>query len=262
MPFHIKSRHGIVVITAVLTIAILIIPAPALSLSFSSSTTSRSAANIFDDTRILLSDDVRTNRIKQMRRSISISKSKSNFSRNTIQMMSITSSEEETDVVSNESSSSSSSSSPSKSVIGKSLFILPHNANDVKSKFGSNSPYGNPSILEAVEQLQKKVKWFSDDMVVADIVLMPENEEEFPNIIKQRALDADALVVFNLERDIDVTYVNDLFKMRKNKSSTDEKEVGLVNFYRYVAHTIQNHHRLVLFLPGVVLQVPNGWMNK
>ena len=224
MPFHIMARHGIVVIATVLTIVTLVIPTPVLSFSssssFSSSRTTGSAATAFDGTRILFTDDVRTNRISQMRRSVW--RSESNISRNTVQMTSIASSEE-TGGVSNELSSSSSS---SKTVIGKSLFILPHNANDVKSKFGSNSPYGSPSILEAVEQLQRKAKWFSDDMVVADIILMPENEEDFPNIIKQKALDADVLVVFNLERDIDISYVNDLFQMRKETSSIDEKEVG------------------------------------
>ena len=111
----------------------------------------------------------------------------------------------------------------SNAIIGKAVFILPHNANEVKSKFGISSPYGNPSILEAAEQLQRKAYWFSDEAVEANIVLLPEDEVDFSSI-RQQVLDADALIAFNLERDIDLSFLKDVFHERK-KSSSDENEV-------------------------------------
>mmetsp|Transcript_24665 Transcript_24665/g.68095 ORF Transcript_24665/g.68095 Transcript_24665/m.68095 type:complete len:588 (+) Transcript_24665:165-1928(+) len=109
-----------------------------------------------------------------------------------------------------------------KELVGKAVFLLPHNANEIKSKFGSYSPYGSPSILEAAEQLQRKTLWFSDGAVEADIILMPDADDDF-SAIRQQILDANALVVFNMERESDLSFVNDLFSERK--STSGEKDL-------------------------------------
>ena len=86
-----------------------------------------------------------------------------------------------------------------KDFVGNVVFILPHNANEVVSKFGSYSPYGSPSILEAAEQLVRKVHWFSDGLIGADIVQMPDAEDDSSNI-QQQILDANAVVALNIDR--------------------------------------------------------------
>lgn len=112
---------------------------------------------------------------------------------------------------------------PSKNLIGKAVFILPHNANEVVSKFGSYSPYGSPSILEAAEQLKKKVKWFSDGSVDANIIQMPDTQGEASSI-RQQVLDANAVIVFEIDRVGDLSYIKDLFEERK-ALSCGEKEL-------------------------------------
>ena len=100
-------------------------------------------------------------------------------------------------------------------IVGNVVFLLPYNAKDVVSKFGSSSPYGNPSIMEACEQLQRKANWFSDGAIEADIVLMPENEQDF-NSIKETVVNADALIALNLGSAEDLGFLNDIFRARKS----------------------------------------------
>lgn len=108
--------------------------------------------------------------------------------------------------------------------IGKAVFLLPNNANEVTSKFGAYSPYGCPSILEAAQQLQRKTTWFSNGKIEADIVLMPANEEDFSSI-RQRILDSDALIAFNLEQDTDLTFLKSVFDERRNSQPVASKEI-------------------------------------
>ena len=106
--------------------------------------------------------------------------------------------------------------------IGTVVFLLPHDANEVKSRFGSSSPYGNPTILEAAQQLTRKANWFSDGTIEAEVVLMPQdsNEDDF-SAIRRIGLKADALIAFNLGRDVDLTFLKVLFEARKNSSSSN-----------------------------------------
>ena len=99
-------------------------------------------------------------------------------------------------------------------IVGKVIFLLPHNAVDVASKFGSRSPYGNPSIMEACEQLQRKANWFSDGKIEADVILLPENEQDFDRV-KEAVVNADALVAFNLSKENDLNFLRDVFATRK-----------------------------------------------
>lgn len=95
--------------------------------------------------------------------------------------------------------------------VGKAVFLLPHKASEIKSKFGSFSPYGCPSILEAAEQLQRKANWFSDGAIEAEIVLL--GESNLSTSIKLQVLDADAVIAFNLDEELSV--VGDIFQERR-----------------------------------------------
>ena len=112
----------------------------------------------------------------------------------------------------------------SDSILGKVVFVLPHNANEVVSKFGSYSPYGSPSILEAAEQLQRKVNWFSDGTIGADIIQMPEIAGGDVSKIRPQVLDANAVIALNMDRESDLSQVKDLFEERRAMSN-DEKEL-------------------------------------
>jgi|AntRauTorckE5430_2_1112549.scaffolds.fasta_scaffold09026_1 hypothetical protein len=100
-------------------------------------------------------------------------------------------------------------------IVGNVVYLLPHNAKDVESKFGSSSPYGNPSIMEACEQLQRKANWFSDGVIKADIILLPENEQDF-NSIKEAVVNADALIALNISSENDLNFLRDVFGTRKS----------------------------------------------
>ncbi len=99
--------------------------------------------------------------------------------------------------------------------IGKVAFLLPHDADTRKSKFGTLSPYGNPSILEAAEQLQRKVHWFSDGKIDAEIFILPENEDDQYSLINKESLNVDALIAFHLESDGDLKFAKDVFESRR-----------------------------------------------
>jgi len=153
-----------------------------------------SSSGVFKKARLIISDTVKTRQVN---------------------VMHSTSSES--------SLSDASSTTPSKALIGKAAFIVPHNANVVVSKFGSYSPYGSPSIMEAAEHLQKKVNWFSDGSIEADIIQMPNAEGDISSI-RQQVLNANVVIAFNIDRVGDLSHVKDLFDERK-ALSCGEKEL-------------------------------------
>ena len=101
--------------------------------------------------------------------------------------------------------------------IGKVAFLLPDNSKEGVSKFGGRSPCENPSILEAAEQLCRKVEWFSDDKVDAKIYKVGEIVHDATR--KRELLEADALVALNLGNDQDIESVKEIFSSRKLVSS-------------------------------------------
>jgi hypothetical protein len=103
-------------------------------------------------------------------------------------------------------------------IVGNVLFLLPHNAAAVVSKFGTRSPYGSPSILEATEQLQRKVGWFSDHLVDAEIVVLPENGDYTE--IQARALKANALFALHLN-DNESKWLETVFDSRNQRDRQD-----------------------------------------
>lgn len=110
--------------------------------------------------------------------------------------------------------------SDGKMTIGKVVFVLPNDATKVKSRFGSNSPYGNPSVFEAAQQLQRKANWFSEGTVDANVVVLPNEQGGFGGI-RDVVLNADALIAFNLSRDIDLTFLQDVFEERSMSGRTN-----------------------------------------
>jgi hypothetical protein len=54
-------------------------------------------------------------------------------------------------------------------------FLIPSSgaAEQIRSKFGSKSPVGSPSVLDAVQQLSRKATWFADGLVYTEIVPVP-----------------------------------------------------------------------------------------
>eukprot|EP00980_Cylindrotheca_fusiformis_P021076 scaffold8079_cov121-Cylindrotheca_fusiformis.AAC.4 len=97
--------------------------------------------------------------------------------------------------------------------VGNVLFVLPHNAGEIKSNFGSRSPYGSPSILEVAQQLQRKVRWFSDLLVDADIVVLPENGD-YTNDLETQALESDALIALHVTDNKDIAWLQTVFNRR------------------------------------------------
>jgi hypothetical protein len=104
-------------------------------------------------------------------------------------------------------------------VAGNVLFLLPHNAETIKSKFGTLSPYGNPSILEATQQLQRKVRWFSDELVDAKILILPE-DGNYDELLQDQAFSANALIAFNLEEK-DSSWLKQIFESRNQLEMQD-----------------------------------------
>lgn len=103
-------------------------------------------------------------------------------------------------------------------VVGNVLFVLPNKAQDIESKFGGLSPYGCPTILEATQQLQRKVRWFSDELVDAEIVILPEDNNY--DQIREQALQANALIAFNLEKG-DSKWLKEIFESRNQLERQD-----------------------------------------
>ena len=102
------------------------------------------------------------------------------------------------------------------------LFLLPHNCANLTSKFGERSPYGSPSILEAANQLQRKVGFFSDQLVGAEVVILPSPEKKDGELkyIREKAMNANALIALNLQQDDDF-WLQEIFESRNRIGRTD-----------------------------------------
>lgn len=113
-------------------------------------------------------------------------------------------------------------------VAGNVIFLLPSNADQMKSNFGSRSPYGNPTVLEAAQHLRRKVGWFSDQLVEADIVMLPSSSMPTPEE-QNRLQDANAVIALHLNRD-ETLYAQSLFEQRRQKQNGDQKSLNLCHF--------------------------------
>lgn len=111
-------------------------------------------------------------------------------------------------------------------VIGKTIFVLPSDAKEKVSKFGSYSPIGNPSILEAIEHIARKIGWFSDSTVATEIIILPsssllELKSDIVQDMKQKLLDADALIAMSIVNTEELNFVCNIFDTRRSKGGNN-----------------------------------------
>ena len=107
--------------------------------------------------------------------------------------------------------------------IGNVVFWLPSGDNkNQKSKFGHNSPVGEPTIQEAAEHLCKKLFWCSDGRISAQVYTMASNLE--------LAKKANCLVAFHLSSPEDLTVAEEVFLARKQSQSSGIFEYPMSQF--------------------------------
>ncbi|KAL3937006.1 MAG: hypothetical protein SGBAC_007791 [Bacillariaceae sp.] len=113
-------------------------------------------------------------------------------------------------------------------VAGNVVFLLPSNADQIASKFGSRSPYGNPTVLEAAQHLQRKVGWFSDQLVNAEIVMLSSSSE--PTQEEQKLLqEANAVIALHLST-AEIQYAQSLFEQRRQRQLQNQVSLNFCNF--------------------------------
>ena len=121
-------------------------------------------------------------------------------------------------------------------------FLIPEDADVIPSKFGSKSPVNNPSILDAVNQVCKKVKWFSDDTVSTIVVnTASDNIDDLK--------DVDTLIALGLTSDSDVIMLQQLLDARNNHVST-EKKAGQCHFALECKNIGSSMNRVSLYQPN------------
>ena len=110
-------------------------------------------------------------------------------------------------------------------VIGKALFVLPENASEKTSKFGSYSPLGSPSILDAIHHIQNKVSWFSDATVDTEVIILSSDYDKAE--LKNKLLEADALIALNIEDQNDTKFLEDVFQSRRSSERQNSCQFAL-----------------------------------
>ncbi|CAJ1963504.1 unnamed protein product [Cylindrotheca closterium] len=114
-------------------------------------------------------------------------------------------------------------------VTGNVVFLLPSNADQIQSKFGSRSPYGNPTVLEAAQHLQRKIGWFSDQLVNGQIVVLSSSSE--PTQDEQKLLqDANAVIALHLSSSAETEYAESLFKKRRQRQQDEPDGLNFCQF--------------------------------
>jgi len=108
----------------------------------------------------------------------------------------------------------------SSKTIGSIRFLIPStDADTIKSKFGSASPTGNPSLLEAVQHIARKLTWWTDDSVETTIILVPTEDD---NAIFQDLCQTDIVLALGLQSERDIKYANSLFTARRAREATEK----------------------------------------
>lgn len=97
--------------------------------------------------------------------------------------------------------------------LGNVVFLLPSNCESIDSRFGNRSPYGNPSIVMAAEHLCRKLKWFSDDTISAQIVIL-EKDTDFASL-QDSIIATDVLLAFNIEDENHLSFLRKVFETRR-----------------------------------------------
>jgi VDE lipocalin domain len=90
-----------------------------------------------------------------------------------------------------------------------------------KSKFGSSSPYGNPSIIDAVQHLSEKIYVWSNGTVQSTVISIDDKlRQQDPNTIRQYLTEVDVLVAIGINLDIDIEFVSSIFTERFNRPNS------------------------------------------
>lgn len=95
--------------------------------------------------------------------------------------------------------------------VGTVSFLVSEKASERKSKFGSLSPYGHPSIYDAVQHLAKKLHFFSNGTITTEIV----KTSEVKNLArKSNLMEVDALIAIGLSEESDLAFASSVFEQR------------------------------------------------
>lgn len=104
---------------------------------------------------------------------------------------------------------------PEPKILGKVVFLLPDNCNHVQSRFGTLSPCENPSIFQAVEQLCRKIEWFSDATIVSEILILSESVSN--SNLETELMLVDALIAFNIKQENELNLIQRVFEARRQQ---------------------------------------------
>lgn len=102
--------------------------------------------------------------------------------------------------------------------IGKLIFLLPSDGT-VPSKFGSASPVGNPSLLEAVQHVAQKAFFFADGHLDWEIVSAADRNEKFTELCR-----AEILIAIGLTSSDELEYAKSVFEARRLMESTPARK--------------------------------------
>lgn len=84
--------------------------------------------------------------------------------------------------------------------LGKTVILLPWNAETVSSKFGQNSPFGTPTLLEAAKHLSRKAYFFSNATVMVHVAMIHHHHYENDNQKHIRLLTPSPFQVWELQQ--------------------------------------------------------------
>jgi VDE lipocalin domain len=103
--------------------------------------------------------------------------------------------------------------------IGKLVFLLPRDDDTATSKFGSASPVGNPTLLEATRHIAQKANCYADGQLEWDIMNMAElevgSEDETSKF--QDLCRVEILIAIGLTSSDDLDYVQRVFEVRRQQ---------------------------------------------
>jgi hypothetical protein len=105
--------------------------------------------------------------------------------------------------------------------IGSISFLIPSTgAESMQSKFGSSSPVGSPSLLEAVRHIANKATWWSEGLVDTTVVPVPDSQDTAKF---QELCQTDIVLALGLQSPKDIEYAKRLFEARRNRDSDQRK---------------------------------------
>ena len=100
--------------------------------------------------------------------------------------------------------------------IGDITIVIP--SNDGKSKFGTFSPVGNPSIAEAARHLANKAFWFADGLVDTSVVSVPI--EATDSSLFDKLCQTDVLIALGIQSKDEMEYLGRLFVTRRTRETS------------------------------------------